>query len=97
MHARVDRSILSPGVFVGPGAILMVGTREDDEQVHYPVDDMAARPGVISRHTAAPISAGVVSGHGHLRAKPDAGKSAARAHARASEALPSASLRASVT
>lgn len=32
-------------VFVGPGAILMVGTREPDEKVHYPVDETAARHG----------------------------------------------------
>ena len=32
-------------VFVGPGVILMVGTREPDEEVHYPVDELAARHG----------------------------------------------------
>ena len=32
-------------VFVGPGVILMIGTREPDEQVHYPVDDVAKRYG----------------------------------------------------
>jgi uncharacterized cupin superfamily protein len=32
-------------VFVGPGAILMVGTRDPDEQVHYPVEEIAARHG----------------------------------------------------
>lgn len=32
-------------VFVGPGAILMVGTREPDEKVHYPVDETAAKYG----------------------------------------------------
>jgi uncharacterized cupin superfamily protein len=32
-------------VFVGPGVILMVGTRSDDERVHYPVDPLAERYG----------------------------------------------------
>jgi uncharacterized cupin superfamily protein len=32
-------------VFVGPGVILMVGTRDPDEQVHYPVDELAASHG----------------------------------------------------
>jgi uncharacterized cupin superfamily protein len=32
-------------VFVGPGVILMVGTRDPDEQVHYPVDELAAGHG----------------------------------------------------
>ena len=32
-------------VFVGPGAILMVGARSQDEQVHYPVDAVAERHG----------------------------------------------------
>lgn len=32
-------------VFVGPGVILMVGARDPDEQVHYPVDELAAKHG----------------------------------------------------
>jgi uncharacterized cupin superfamily protein len=32
-------------VFVGPGAILMIGGRDPDEQVHYPVDELAGRHG----------------------------------------------------
>ena len=32
-------------VFVGPGVILMVGTRDPDEEVHYPVDELAGRHG----------------------------------------------------
>jgi len=32
-------------VFIGPGVILMVGTREPDEAVHYPVDPLAAKHG----------------------------------------------------
>jgi uncharacterized cupin superfamily protein len=32
-------------VFVGPGAILMIGGRDPGEQVHYPVDELAAKHG----------------------------------------------------
>ena len=32
-------------VFVGPGVILMIGTREPGERVHYPVDPVAAKHG----------------------------------------------------
>lgn len=32
-------------VFVGPGAILMIGSRSPDEEVHYPVDETAAKYG----------------------------------------------------
>jgi uncharacterized cupin superfamily protein len=32
-------------VFVGPGAILMIGGRDPDEKVHYPVDELAASHG----------------------------------------------------
>ena len=32
-------------VFVGPGAILMIGGRDPDEEVHYPVDKLAAEHG----------------------------------------------------
>ena len=32
-------------VFVGPGAILMVGTRGEDDELHYPVDALAAKYG----------------------------------------------------
>jgi uncharacterized cupin superfamily protein len=32
-------------VFVGPGVVLMVGTRSRDEKVHYPVSELAAKYG----------------------------------------------------
>lgn len=32
-------------VFVGPGVILMIGTRPAVEEVHYPVDELAAKYG----------------------------------------------------
>lgn len=32
-------------VFVGPGVIMMVGTRPEEEKVHYPVDELAQRHG----------------------------------------------------
>jgi len=32
-------------VFVGPGVILMIGTRPEDETVHYPVSELAAKYG----------------------------------------------------
>ena len=45
---RWDFVHCAPGathVFVGPGAILMVGARGPDEELHYPVDPLAERHG----------------------------------------------------
>jgi uncharacterized cupin superfamily protein len=57
-HCPAGTEHIFVGAGDGPSTILMVGARTDDEQLHYPVSDLAARYGAsVSEETSDPEQA----------------------------------------